>query len=128
MAKTKKTPPLESGLMSALKALDAQVAREMQRSPADREHAGVRKWEPYQKRIEIVTTFILGAIGEGEVQLDSLLISSQSLVKALRILIEDMEEQGLGKVRSEYCREAIKAIADDAHKAQSMLNDDEILM
>jgi len=42
--KKPKAPPLEQGLLTAMKAIDNQIAREMQRSPAEREAPGMQKW------------------------------------------------------------------------------------
>lgn len=46
---------LEEALLSVLKSLDNQMAREMQRSPAELEALGVQKWEPMSKRVDIVS-------------------------------------------------------------------------
>ena len=97
-----------------MKALDNQIAREMQRSPEEREKHGVQKWEPFQNRIEIVTPLILNSLGEGEVNLDSLIVLSQSFVKALRMMVDDLGEEGLGKVRFQYAVRALSAIQIDS--------------
>ena len=112
---------LEEGLLQALQALDRQVARELQRSPAELEAHGVLKWEPYQKRIELVCSFILDSLGGREVELDSLIILAQALSKALRLVIDDLGEDGLGQVRSSYCLVALEKIAADAHAGKQAL-------
>lgn len=119
--------PLEEGLKKALTSLDNQVAREMQRTPTERQEQGVRKWEPYRKRVENVTGLLVEYFGDGEVQLDSLLISSQAYVKALRIIMEELEERGLGEVRSEYCKSTLESIAEDLRKADRSCRDEEIV-
>jgi len=116
-----KLPPLEQALLDAMQALDIQIAREMQRSPAERTEQGVQKWEPINKRVERVTAFVLNALGEQDAQLDSLLVLSQAMAKALRMATEDLGEQGLGKVRTGYCLGAFEAIEKDAYDGQRLL-------
>lgn len=110
MSNGERLPPLEMNLLSALKALDTQIAREMQRSPAEREEHGVMKREPYLKRIEKLTGFVLDAVGAEEADLDGVLVLSQTLAKSLQMLVEDMGPEGLGKVRSSYCHEAFDCL------------------
>lgn len=119
-----KLPPLEGGLLSALQAIDNQVARAMQRSPEQREEQGVQKWEPYNSRIEQLTVFLLDTLAEQEAELDGLLVLSQATTKTLHMLIADLGEKGLGKMRSNYCREALKHILDDASRALENLQDE----
>ncbi|MCB0345894.1 MAG: hypothetical protein KDD66_12315 [Bdellovibrionales bacterium] len=117
MAKQKeKREPLEEGLLKALQALDRQIAREMQRTPAEREEFGVQKWQPYQKRIELVCALLLNEFGDGNVSLDGFIVLSQALVKSLQLLIEDLGEEGLGSVRSDYCRWALENIQQDCFR------------
>lgn len=123
-----KRPPLEEGLLVALKSLDNQIAREMQRNPEDLERFGVQKWEPYAKRMEIVTSFLLDAIGGQEVGLDSLIVLSQATTKALSLIAHDLEKKGLGKLRTAYCLEALKRINDDSFRGMQILRDKAELM
>lgn len=116
-----KLPPLEEGLLRALQALDRQVAREMQRTPAEREVKGVRKWEPYEKRVENVTSFVLNSFGDESISLDGVLILAQSFTKALYLLAEELGVDGLGEVRSQYCRGALDGISQDVSRAQLAL-------
>ena len=111
---------LEESILTAMKALDNQISREMQRSPSQRELHGVQKWQPYQTRIENTCAFILDNFGEEVVGLDSLIVLSQTYVKALKLIAEDLGEDGLGKVRSGYVLEAMRAIL---HDAQSVIDD-----
>src|SRR5689334_11784334 len=97
--KEQKRSPLEEGLMTALTALDNQIAREMQRSPEQLSAHGVQKWEAYSKRVELVTTHLLDGLGSEEIQLDSLLVLAQAAAKALSFTIQDLGQEGLGKVR-----------------------------
>jgi hypothetical protein len=116
-----KLAPLEEGLLQAMQALDRQVAREMQRSPAERELKGVRKWEPYEKRVENVTSFILNSLGEESIALDGVLILAQSFVKSLHLIAEDLGGDGLGEVRAQYFRGALESIAQDISRAETTL-------
>lgn len=111
-----KLTPLDEGLLRALRAIDNQVAREMQRTPAELEKLGVQKWEPFNKRIENIAAFLIDNISEQNVQLDSLLVLSQALVKVLKIFSEDLGEEGLGKMRSAYMRWALENLSRDGYE------------
>lgn len=123
-----KLPPLEQGILRAMKALDRQILREMQRTPAEREEKGVQKWEPIDTRIELVTSFVLNVLGEGEVELDSLLVMSQAMTKALRFVVHDLERDGLGELRTTYCQQALERISKDADDGARVLKDEAPLM
>ncbi len=118
-----KLPPLEQALLDVLQALDNQIAREMQRTPASRESQGVQKWEPIATRVERLTAFILSSLGAQEVQLESLLVLCQASVKALRMGCEDLGKEGLGKMRSNYCAGTFEAVINDARTGTDLLND-----
>jgi hypothetical protein len=113
MAEKGSMPKLEEGLLQAMNALDSQIARVMERSPAEREVYGVQKWEPYQQKTEQVATFVINSFGSNEAHLDSVLVLSQAFVKALKILSHDLGTEGLGKLRSAYCQSAAERINDD---------------
>lgn len=124
MKKQEKGPVLESSLMQAMKALDTQIAREMQRSPDEVDAHGVQKWEPIQKRIENTTSFIMNSLGDGDAGLDGVLVLAQAYTKALLLVIEDLGEDGLGKVRTGYCLHAAEALARDSYRMlQSLKNE-----
>lgn len=123
MEKDKKLPPLEGGLLQAMRAIDNQIAREMQRDPKSLEGKGVLKWEPFDKRIEQITAFILDTIGERHIELDSLLVLAQATSKALTLLSSDLESMGLGKVRTAYCLEALRKMMIDIERAERGLKD-----
>ena len=118
---TPRLPPLEGGLLTAMIAIDKQVRREMQRTPAQRDELGVDKWEPYQKRIERISSFVLNALGSNDVQIDSLLVLSQAMTKAMALVAEDLGLEGLGEVRAEYSRTAFEKIAEDARRSLRIL-------
>jgi hypothetical protein len=114
-------PPLEAGLLRCLQALDNQVAREMQRTPAERDLHGVQKWEPYNKRVEIVAGFLAEQLGKGELELDGVLILTQALSKALSLYSDELGADGLGKIRSEYVVQVGQALSSDARRLCSMV-------
>lgn len=114
---TEKLTPLDEGLLRALRAIDSQVAREMQRTPAELEKLGVQKWEPFNKRIENIAAFLIDNISEQNIQLDSLLVLSQALAKVLKIFSEDLGEDGLGKIRTAYMRWALENLSRDSYEA-----------
>lgn len=116
--------PFAADLISALHALDGQVAREMQRSPAELERHGVQKWEPYAKRVEKTAAVVLDSIGEERCKLDSVLIMAQAMTKGLSLLIEELGVENLGELRSSYCRAAMIAIERDARNALALLRND----
>lgn len=115
---------LEEGLLQAMRAIDNQVARAMQRTPAERDVHGVQKWEPYESRVEQVAAFVLNALGDDAVSLDSMVVLAQAYTKALRLAIEDLGMDGLGKMRSAYCLDAMDKIGNDANKSLSELKTD----
>jgi hypothetical protein len=121
--KIERQGPLEEGLLRAMRALDMQIAREMQRTPAEEEELGVLKWEPYQKRIENVASFVMNSLGDQEVGLDSLLVLTQALSKSLQFVVADLGADGLGKVRTAYCQQALENISRDAREGSQLLKD-----
>lgn len=118
---SEKLAPLEEGLLKAMRAIDNQIAREMQRTPAERDLHGVNKTKPYDDRLERVATFILDSLGENQICLDSLLVLSRAMVKVLRLVSEDLGEEGLGEVRTEYCFRAFDEILGEAEKGRRSL-------
>jgi hypothetical protein len=124
----KKSPPLSEGLLTALRALDNQIAREMQRSPEQQERSGVQKWEPIQKRVELVCALLLNALGERQIALDGIVVLAQAMPKALLLLTQDLGEEGLGKLRTAYCNAAFESIQRDAEAGARMLKDDQRLV
>ena len=118
MSKNKsELPPLEAGIMQAMKALDRQIARDMLRTPAEVEEKGWSKSEPYLKRVEIIAPLIMNALGDDEITLDSLIIMARSMSKTLQLVIEDLGSNGLGKARSAACDEALRQIINDSDTA-----------
>jgi hypothetical protein len=118
---------LEQGLIQAMQAIDGQVARAMQRTPAQEAVLGVQKWEPYNTRVESIAAFLLQEIGDGNLQLDSLLVCSQAFAKALQLLCSDLGAEGLGKLRSAYCLEAMQKISRDAERVVDALSDQQLV-
>lgn len=108
---------LESGLMQALKALDNQVSRALERTPAEREESGVQKWKPYSERVELVSGFLLDSFAEEEIGLDSLLILAQVFPKVLSILGDELGEEGLGKIRSSYFQSVLESVERESGRA-----------
>lgn len=119
--KQEKLTPMEQGIITAMKAIDNQIAREMQRSPAELEKHGVQKWEPFMKRIENISALVMNSLGSEDIHLDSLLVMSQAMTKALQLVIEDLGPESLGKMRSSYCQFAMENIAKDAYRASQTL-------
>ncbi|MCB0328289.1 MAG: hypothetical protein KDD70_01460 [Bdellovibrionales bacterium] len=114
MVKEKKVNiSLEEALLRYLQLLDNQIAREMQRTPSEREVSGVQKWEPIQKRVEHVASLTIEGYGSEIVQLDSLIVTAEAFARTIRILAEELGEDGLGKTRSSYVRETAKNIERD---------------
>ncbi|MCC6954042.1 MAG: hypothetical protein IT290_07980 [Deltaproteobacteria bacterium] len=119
----------EEGLRQAMQAVDSQVSREVfRRDPAEKEKEGVQAWAPIDDRIERTSSFVLNMLGENEVQLESLLVFAQAFPKVLQLLIEDLGEEGLGKVRTTYCLEAAKRIAQTAERTAEALKGPVALM
>jgi hypothetical protein len=123
---TGKIGKLEEGLLQAMRAIDNQVARAMQRTPAEREEHGVQKWEPYDSRVEHVTAYILNELGDTSVSLDSVLVFAQVFTKALRLAVEDLGTEGLGTVRTAYCVDTMERILRDADRALGELQSERL--
>jgi hypothetical protein len=124
---TEQRGKLEEGLLQAMKAVDNQIARAMQRTPAERGTHGVQKWEPYNTRVENVAAFLLEEIGTNEVSLDSLLVFTQGFTKALYLVVSDLGKDGLGSVRASYCLEAMKKVERDAQEVIEVLADQHLV-
>lgn len=108
--------PFEESLLGALKSIDNQIARQMQRTPAEREESGVQKWTPLTEKIEQTATVVLDGFADGHIQLDSLIVLAQSLVKSLYLIVEDVGAEDLGDLRSAYCQDALEKIERDARQ------------
>ena len=116
-----KLPVLEESLLEALKALDNQIAREMQRDAKSKDKHGVQKWEPFQSRVERLCSFLLNSLGEQTIDLDGIIVLAQTLSKTLSLACADLGEDGLGKIRAEYVRVTFENIERDAKNAQHSL-------
>lgn len=110
----KKGMTLTEGVLIAMKALDNQIARRVQRGPEEREIKGIQKWEPHADKIEEVTALVLEAFGDQVVNLDSILVLSQAFTKSLYLLVEDLGEDGLGELRTNYSKDAFEKLLRDA--------------
>ena len=115
--KEPKLTPLEEGLLTALRSLDNQILREVsKRSPADREEHGVQKWEPIDRRVENLCSYVLNLLGEDAVKLDSVVVFAQAFPKILQMVATELGEEGLGEVRTGYCAETFRRITEDARR------------
>lgn len=123
MSKQDRKPLLEESLLTALKAIDNQVARAMERTPAEREVSGVQKWKPFDDKIEQVSTLILDNFGEG-ISLDGVLVMSQAMVKALSILSSELGSEGLGDLRTTYVKEALLLLGIEIERAKNIFKED----
>ncbi len=118
---------LEEGLLQAMKAIDNQVARALQRTPAEREEQGVQKWDAYETRVEHTVAYLLNQLGDGEASLDSLFVLSQAFAKALRLAAEDLGAEGLGSMRTAYCIDCMEKIQRDAQKVLGELRTERLV-
>jgi len=126
-AKRKESDLLSESLLRAMQALDTRVVREMQRSPAQREEEGVQKWLPFEKRVEQVAALLLEALGNEEIALDSMIIMTRAYTNALRLFIEELGTEGLGELRSDYCKFTMQRASDEARRALEILTDERIM-
>ena len=115
------------GVHRSLRAVDSQIAREMQRTPSEREAHGVTKWQPMSKRVELLSAFFLDHIGdsafsEDAFSFEALLVMAQSTVKALSLVVQDLGEDGLGDLRSKYARDALHTMQFDVERALSEIS------
>ena len=118
---------LQQHVLASLHALDAQVARAMQRTPKEREEHGVEKWQPFQERVERITGVVLQGFADEACKLDGVLIMAEAYAKSLRMLVEELEKEGLGEVRSRYCEVAFSNIERDVRAAKKVLTSDEFM-
>ncbi len=118
---------MEDSLIGALKALDNQILRAIQRDPATRAIEGVQKWQPYQDRIESICSLLLNALGEKDIDLDGLIILTQAMSKTLNFVTEDLGPDGLGKLRSAYIKDTFEKLERDAKEVSDKLNDQPLL-
>lgn len=121
MTADKKQTPLEQGIIGAMQALDRQLARDLQRSPAETERHGVTKWAPIETRVEKVAVIVLDAIGDQQTGVEALLVMAQAMTKALQIVIDDLGQDGLGKMRTGYSLDAMEKIERYASQASQLL-------
>lgn len=124
---TEQRGKLEQGLLQAMKAVDNQIARAMQRTPSERDVHGVQKWEPFNTRVENVAAFLLEEIGAQEASLDSLLVFTQGFTKALYLIVSDLGKEGLGSLRTSYCLDAMKKVERDAQEVIETLADEHLV-
>lgn len=125
MSEEKRTP-MEEALIQAMQAIDRQIAREMQRSPAEESRLGVLKIEPFRKRVELIASLIINELGSDVIALDSILVLAEAFPKALQILAEDLGVEGLGKLRSQYCSSCFSSIEQSAGAGLSVLKEKQI--
>ena len=124
-----KLPPLEEGLLTAMRALDNQISKEVQRrTPGEREEHGVQKWDPYLTRIERVSAFLLSQFGDDELRLDSFIVLAQSLTKSLQLIVDELGEEGLGNIRTVYAKDTFQRIIDDATRGLNSLKGENAVM
>ena len=119
--KTEKGRPIEEGLIRAMQALDSQIARSMSRDPAEREVHGVQKWEPISERIERICVLVMNALGDNEIDLDSVLVLAQAFPKVLALVSEDLGREGMGEIRTGYCLAAADSFEVDCEKVRNVL-------
>jgi len=121
-ASAQKLPPLQAGLVTALAAIDNQIARDLQRSPEKLEQAGVQKWAIYERKIEEVTKLLLDELENQTVELDGLIVLLSAMAKSLQLLIEDLGPAGLGNLRTQYCLKVLNDIAEWARRGELVLD------
>ena len=66
----------------------------------------------------------MNCLGDQKINMDSLLVLAQASAKALSLVIADLGSDGLGKVRTDYCRVAMEAISSDARRAVQSLQEE----
>ncbi len=125
MSEPEKLSILEESLIRALRALDSQIQRAIERTPSQREESGVQKWKPYEDRVEKLTGLILDAFGE-TIELDSVIILTQTMAKALSMLCEDLGSEGLGAIRSAYVEDTLRVLSIEIERAQRVFKKEQV--
>lgn len=127
MAKEEKLPLLDESLIRALELIDSQIARAMERTPEQRDVGGVQKWKPLEERVERISTLLLDYYGD-RIQLDSVVVMSQVLVKVLGIVCQEMGQEGLGEVRSIYVQDALKKLEIEIQRSLGVFKQEQGLL
>jgi hypothetical protein len=118
MSKSKQ-PPLESGLMQAMTALDKQITREISsRDPQRTQTRGASARPAQEERAEQVTTFVIDLFASHTVRLDSILVLSEALTHSLQLISEELGQEGLGEVRSAYVTTVAKRLEQFSRRMQ----------
>ena len=119
----------DESILGAMHCLDKQVARDLNtRTPQEKMEHGEQKWSAHEQRVESTVVLILDALGDKQVELDSLIILSQAFVKAMSIVSSDLGEEGLGSIRAGYCREAFRTISRDCSQGEGQLSQREAVL
>jgi hypothetical protein len=119
MGKSAKKPVLEDSLLTALKAVDNQIARAMERTPAEREVHGVQKWKPIDDRVERICELLLSEYGQSY-QLESLLVFSRAFVKSLSMICDELGSDAFGEIRGGYVKECFRVIEGDVERGRAV--------
>ena len=128
MAKRKAPKTMQDHIVRFMQLLDSQVARDLQRRPEEREqHGAFDKNKPISDRVEILVGHFLEQFGSGDIKLDSLLISAESFTTALRIIVEELGKDGLGKKRSEYVENFLSSAQRDYLLTKEILQVSKVL-
>ena len=114
-------------LTRAMRAIDKQIEREMQRTPAEREVEGVQKWGPLQVRVERAVGVILDGVADQEFGVDAVVVMTRAFTSALRMIAEDLGKEGLGELRSEYILDAMERAQEDARRALALFTGESFL-
>lgn len=127
--KKAKQSPLEQGLLTAMRAIDKQISKAVQtRTPEELEKHKLQKWEPISERIELVAVLVMNALGDNQIQVDSILVLAQAMSKALQLAAEDLGSEGLGKLRTAYCLEAFEQLSKYAQYGKTVLGEQPLIM
>jgi hypothetical protein len=120
---SKQLPPLEDGLLRALRAIDNQILREIQRDAKGREAHGVGKDDAIERRVELLSTWLLDCFGEDAAKLESLLVLSRAFTKSVSLIAQDLGRDGLGAVRARYCLQTFEDLERDVRLGEEGLGE-----
>jgi hypothetical protein len=79
----------------------------MQKDVKTRDEHGIKKDHIYDQKVEDTSALLLNTLGDKEIDLDSVVVLSQTLVKVLSFVVSDLGKNGLGKVRTESSLHAL---------------------
>ena len=115
-------------LIEVLSSLEKQIARAANRkTELEVAESGFGKENIHSDKIERITGSIITSFEDNEIGLDSVLVLTQALLKSLRFISEDLNNEDLGEVRTELINTTINAVDRDLQLLKKSRNQEKYL-